>query len=245
MKKTTFLLLFATTTIGCAEKMDSSDVRTSGIRAVFEVTAYGGDSNDSTLARAELWGGSDPLRLTGEDYLEVTEVGGETKRMTRTNTDDWTASFDTKAADTEFVFSFMRGPDDTDAPDSHVSLPPPFVVKGIENHGEVQDNGQVRISRGMDVVLTWDESPTDDTINYGIGNGSDCLWFENKSTNTKNNGSITIPASTFRAKAGQEDETCGAALYVELERVGERDPAYKSGTVRGRQRYWINFVSVP
>lgn len=243
MTKTTFLLL-TLATFGCAEKMDSADVRTSGIRAEFEVISFLGDSNAQTQARAVLYGGSDVLVLTGDDYLEV-HGGDETKRMLRDGGDDYLAEFDTQAEDTEFVFSLVRGSEDTDAPDSHVSLPPPFTVMGMENNGEVQEeNGQVRVSRGTDVVLTWEEGDTDDDVNYGIGNGSDCLWFEDESAG-KNNGTLTIPASTFRTKAGEEDSTCGATLYVELERTGERDPAYKSGTVRAKQRYWINFVSTP
>lgn len=241
-KKT--LLLLALATFGCAEKMDSTDVRTSGIRAEFEVISFLGDSNAKTQARAILYGGSDVIRLRGDDYLEV-HAGGETKRMDRDGGDDYLATFDIQAEDTEFVFSLQRGDDDTDAPDSHVTLPPPFTVLGMENNGVVQEeNGQVRVPRGVDVVLTWKEDDTDDDVNYGIGNGSDCLSARTGSAG-KNNGSVTIPASIFRAKAGQEDSVCGATLYVELERKGERDAAFKSGTVRAKQRYWINFVSTP
>ncbi len=241
-KKT--LLLLALAAFGCAEKMDSADVRTSGIRAEFEVISFLGDSNVKTQARAVLYGGSDVIVLTADDYLEV-HAGDETKRMKREGGDDYLASFDTQAEDTEFVFSFQRGSDDTDAPDSHVTLPPPFTVLGMENNGPVQEeNGQVRVPRGVDVVLTWEEDHTDDTVNYGIDNGSDCLWFHDGSAG-KNNGSLTIPASAFQAKSGKEDSVCGASLYVELERKGERDAAFKSGTVRAKQRYWIDFVSTP
>lgn len=244
MKKTNFLLL-ALATFGCAEKMDSSDVRTSGLRAEFEVTAHGGDSTGPTEARALLFGGSDVIVLTGDDRLEVTQVGGDTKQMLREGGDDYRATFETREEDTEFVFSLLRGSEDTDAPDSSVTLPPALQVEGIENNGTVQENGQVAISRMSDVVLTWAEDHTDDTVNYGIGDSSDCLWGEDVSTSTTNTGSITIPSSVFDTKAGEDDSTCGASLYVELERVGTRDAAYKSGTIRGKQRFWIQFVSTP
>lgn len=249
MKKTTFLLL-ALASFGCAEKMSSSDVRTSGWSAEFEVTAHGGDSNTGTRARALFYGGSDVLVLEGEDMIEVTEIKpgedeGETKQMLRKGGDDYLADFTGTEEDTKYVFSLSRGPDDDDAPNSSVTLPPRLEVEGIENNGTVQENGQVAISRTSDIVLTWAEDHTDDLVNYGFGDSSDCIWGSDVSTKEKNSGSIVIPSSAFKTKAGEEDATCGASLYVELERIGERDPAYKEATVRGKQRFWIQFVSTP
>lgn len=249
MKKTTFLLL-ALASFGCAEKMSSSDVRTSGWRAEFEVTAHGGASETGTRAQAWFYGGSDLLVLDGDDMVEVTEIKpgeteGETQQMLRKGGDDYLAAFTGTAEDTKYVFSLYRGSDDEDAPNSSVTLPPRLEVEGIENNGTVQENGYVAISRTSDVVLTWAEDHTDDLVNYGIGKNSDCLQRRDVSTKKKNSGSIVIPASEFRTKAGEEDATCGASLYVELERIGERDPAYKEATVRGKQRFWIEFVSTP
>lgn len=247
MKKTTLFLL-ALASVGCAEKMDSTDLRTSGWRAEFEVIAHGGDSNAGTIAKALFYGGSNVLVLQGEDRVEVTEIkpnGDEETKELRKSADDYIAEFSGTEEDTEYVFSLYRGDDDDDAPNSHVSLPPRLQVKGIENNGTVQDNGQVAISRESDIVLTWDEDHTSDRVNYGIGDSSDCLWGTDKETGQTNSGSITIPSSVFNTKAGKEDATCGASLYVELERVGERDPAYEEGTVRGKQRFWIQFVSTP
>lgn len=244
MKKT-LLALLTLSTFGCAEKTDSSELKTSAIRAEFEVLAQSGALSTATKASAVLHHGNDVVVLTDGDYLEVAQVGGDTKTMTKAQ-DDYVAEFSTKEVDTEFVFSLYRGAEvDIDAPDSRVKLPPELVLEGMEDNGTVQDNGEVQVSRTSSVTLTWQQSGTDDKVNYGIASGSDCLWFKNVSTEQSNTGTITIPASVFETRQDQEDATCGAALYVELERTGTRDGNLKSGTVRGKHRYWINFVSTP
>lgn len=244
MKKT-LLPLLALSAFGCAEKTDSIELKTSAIRAEYTVLAQSGDYTAATKASALFYHGNDVVVLTDGDYAEVTQVGGDTKRLTKA-ADDYTATFDTQEEDTEFVFSLYRAADgDIDAPDSRVSLPPALVVEGMEDNGEVQENGEVRISRSSSITLTWKQGGTEDEVNYGINSGSDCLWFKDVSSGQKNTGTITIPSDVFETRAGEEDSTCGAALYVELERRGKRDDAFKSGTVRGKHRYWINFVSTP
>lgn len=244
MKKTLFALL-TLSTIGCAEKTDSSELKTEAIRAEYEVLAQSGALETATKASALLTHGNDVVVLTDGDSLEVTQVGGDTKAMTKAQ-DDYVAEFSTKEEDTEFVFALYRGAEgDLDAPDSRVQLPPALVLEGMEANGTVQDNGEVQVSRGSSVTLTWQQSGTNDTVNYGIASGSDCLWFKNVTTDQTNTGTITIPSSVFETRQNQEEATCGAALYVELERTGTRDANLKSGTVRGKQRYWINFVSTP
>ncbi len=230
------------TIVGCAADVESEDIRTSGVYADFEVLAstsqQGGDitgsgSQVSAYLRVDDSTSNTFLDLTGEDELIVT-ADDESRTLTG---EERTTDFDGDEEGLEFNFAFMRGEEDDNAPESTVSLPPSFVVEGMEG----TDGNDPEVTRSASLQLHL-EGLTNEEVNYHVE--GDCLKLRSGSVDA-NDGDITIPQSAFEAWDDQADEACGAKLYVEVVNKGSLDPAYDGGTIEAIRRVWVPFASTP
>ncbi|HEY5959398.1 MAG TPA: hypothetical protein VIV60_22725 [Polyangiaceae bacterium] len=230
------------------EKVESEDIRTSGIYAAFHVLATG---NDKTTATSELRVGGDSgtiIILTGEDKLVCTATVPELAPTTKTLSKDgneYKATFSGDAASTQFLFAFNRSDEDETAPDSHVVLPDPFTISGVAPTDE--------ISRAASLSVTWDPSETKDATTWSLD--GDCLF---KSDGTvPDDGALTLSGSDFNstpsaddaAKAGDSAKAnCTATLCIEKKRHGTLDPAFareEGGVIDAIQRRCTQFISTP
>jgi hypothetical protein len=230
------------TMVGCAADVESEDIRTSGVYADFEVlastTQQGGDitgsgSQVSAYLRVDDSTSNTYLDLTGADELVIT---ADTEERTLTG-EERTTDFDGDEEGLEFNFAFMRGEEDDNAPESTVSLPPSFVVEGMEG----VDGADPDVLRGTALELHL-EGLDNEEVNYHVE--GDCLKLRSGSVDA-NNGDITIPASAFEAWEDEAAEPCGAKLYVEVVNKGRLDPAYDGGTIEAIRRVWVPFSSMP
>lgn len=231
----------ATFAAGCTEDVNSTDIKTSGMQAHFKALESKAGEGTKVTADLRVNGGdssNDYIDTKGEDTLSA-EAGDETVTLDKFEVGlgdgvMYEATLSEEAEDAQFTFSFNRGPDDDDAPNSFVTLPPAFELEGLETNGEV--------SRSSSLNLTW-EGSSSDTVRYHVE--GDCLFTTIEREAGKNVGSVTIPPGDMDATSSKETETCGAKLYVELVRKGTLDPAFGDGSVEGIRRRWISFVSVP
>ncbi|MGC4064627.1 MAG: hypothetical protein QM784_08280 [Polyangiaceae bacterium] len=226
-----------------SETVESEDIRTSGIYPEITVLAEGNGKSTATVKLKV--GGDDSnttLELTGKDELTCT-AGDESKKLTQSG-DSYKTTFATDEAGTEFVFSFDRGDEDENAPNSHVILPDPFSIEGVESSTEV--------SRADDeLTVTWDASDANDTHSWTLK--GDCLF--DTDGDVSKDGTVTLKGDDFNATpsaekedATDEEKQCKATLCIERKRVGGLDPAFKSeegGEIRAIQKRCVSFVSVP
>ena len=215
------------------EDVDSTDVRTSGVYADMQVVATGDGQSEVT---ASLWvGGEDSntyLDLQGDDNL-VASAGNDSRSMTRRG-EEYEAVFDADAGGTEFNVAFKRGRDDTTAPHSHVVLPDPFVLAGLDPRDTA--------SRSEGFTLTWQTSSAGNDMRLALTGG--CLHGERNEIS--DSGSITFNADDLETDLGHEDDTCDAEICVERYRSGAVDPAFgEGGEFDAIQRRCISFISVP
>jgi hypothetical protein len=241
-KQIALLSLLALGFVACKdEKVDSEDVRTSGIHAEFDVLATG---NAKAVASGKLTVGTGDtsLVLTGADELEVT-VADISKKMSRDG-DYYRATFSGEAGGTLFTFAFNRGDEDEVAPDSNVTLPDPFTLTGPGTTTEV--------SRATGVTATWDVSTTADPMTWTLEGA--CLFKTDGSVPT--DGTVTLKGDDFNTTPSAEDavaddnddsENCTATLCIFRKRTGTLDAAFDKygGSVKAVQQRCTKFVSVP
>lgn len=218
--------------LGCTQDVESDDIRTSGIYPEFVVTANG---NGSSTAEARMRvGGSNSntfLEMNGDDEIEVT-ADGQSKTLTRGSGFWYRTTFSTDEEDTEFVFAFLRGPQDDGAPMSVVTLPAPFSLDITEDEISRADGN---------VELTWDP-PGDEDVDWELD--GDCVFINSGST--ADDGSHVISSDEVDATGTGEDESCTVTVEMERRRNGNRDPAFtEGGKVYARQIRAASFTSTP
>jgi hypothetical protein len=234
------------TVVACnkTEDVESTDIRTSGIYPEFTVLATGnGKSQVSVKLKT---GGNDSntyLDLTGPDELVCTAADTE-KTLTQDGT-AYKATFSTDEGGTVFTFSLNRGDEDENAPDSHVTLPDPYVVDGVDSTTEIS-----RADGTLEV--TWDASDADDTHTWTV-TGEDCLFQTDGNAST--DGKLTLRGDDFNATPSAEDpeateaeSTCEATLCIDRKLTGSLDPAFaeeEGGEIRAIQRRCVTFISTP
>lgn len=248
-KQIGLLGLMALGFLGCNnEKVESEDIRTSGIYAVFGVLATG---NGKATASAELRVGGDSgtiVELTGEDKLTCTATAPEADPNAKTLAKDgnaYQATFSGEAGDTEFLFALSRGDEDEGAPNSSVTMPDPFAIAGV--------TATEAVSRATALTVTWDASATKDSTKWTL-NGS-CLFETHGSV--ADDGSLTLEGDDYNPTPSAEDavkdekddsENCTATLCIEKKRKGSLDPAFaeeEGGEIYAVQRRCVKFVSTP
>lgn len=218
--------------LGCSEDVESTDVRTSGIYPEFVVTANG-DGTSRVEARLKVGGNNSNtfLDITGGDRLEVT-AEGDTKVLDGSSNHRYIASFDVDDGGTEFVFAFLRGDDDDDAPMSVVKLPEPFEMEVTS--AEVQRTVD-------DVEITWDP-PGDGDMDVNVD--GDCIFFENDTT--PDDGDHSVPPEDLEGPGDDDGEECTGTVELVRSRGGTVDDAFsEGGEISARQRRRDTFKSTP
>lgn len=205
----------------CSQQ-DSDGILTSAVFANFTLHAEGdGSSRASGTLRV---GGADSLtflNLVGDDRLTAT-LDGTTRPMSETELLDvisYAATFDADAEDTEVTFALVRTIDQG-APASTATLPAPFTLTAPPSASRAAAL-ELDLDAGVDDPTAWEAHGTCITAARGVvPQGAD---------------TITIPAGTITAVAGQEAETCDVEITVTRTRQGTLDPAFEGGGSVGEQ----------
>ena len=224
-------LAVALGTMACSQQVDSTDVRTSGVYADMSVHASG---NGKSEVQVDLRvGGSSSnthLEIKGADKLTAT-VGAVTKVLSKSG-NIYVTTFDGDAADTPFILAFTRGPDDTSAPNSTVTLPEPFIIAGIAQ----------TVLRQVGFTATWQAGTKGEPMVWVLR--GDCLVAQAGSISDA--GQMVVAASKLIAQVGQEQATCNASFCLERDRSGILDPAYgEGGVISAAQSRCAAFLSAP
>jgi hypothetical protein len=229
---------------GC-QKIDSTDVRTSGVYAEFTVTAQ---STTEAKVDATLWAGgalsNTYLALTGPDHLTA-YLGSIAYPMQGYSAlyEYYSAIIPYPTADTEVRVAFERGPDNVSAPGSTVIVPGLFAFAPL---------AKAQYSRAND-ALEIDWAPFDPTqlVSWFVDGACLQLFGEDSAADT---GQVAIPAGTLQKPPppGPDEEhhpippdACTATADVTKSRSGQVDPAFSGGTFNASQDRSITFTSVP
>jgi hypothetical protein len=217
--------------MACSEQVDSTDVRTSGIYADIEVLAPGSGKSDVEVdLRVGGASSNTHLEMKGADKLTAT-VGAVTKVLGKSG-NVYVTTFDGDAAETQFIFAFTRGPDDTSAPSSSVTLPEPFIISGIAQ----------TVSRQFGFTATWQAGTKGEPMGWVLR--GDCLVTQVGSM--ADAGQTVISPSQLIPVVGQDQATCNASFCLERDRRGTLDPAFgEGGVISAGQSRCAAFLSAP
>lgn len=221
--------------VGC-EDIDSSDVRTDGIYAEFEVTA---DGDGESLVRAALRAGgglsNTYLELDDGDRL-VAYVDDEANRLRARGNDAghvwYTAVVPIDAMGTVFNIAFERRSDvGDDALDSEVRMPPPFEIVAPEKDDRVAIGDE-------SIGIAWDRIASD-AIEVEVR--GDCIIDEFFDVE-EDVGELRIPAGALRWR-GDESSACRGEIEIVRTRRGEIDRSFgEGGRIVARQRRTVTVV---
>jgi hypothetical protein len=216
---------------GCAQEVESTDVRTSGVYPEIDVTATGNGSS-RVVVRLKVGGRNSNtyLDLTGPDTLQAS-TGGTTKTLDSSDSHSYAAVFPTDAQ-AEFTVAFLRGPADTNAPASRVTLPVPFDA--------ALDTTQASRATS-DVTVTWTPPAAGDlslTVNGGC--------FIGYAEQTPDDGTAIVSRDRLQTYNGRANDSCTADVTLERDGMGEVDPAFtEGGSVLARQIRGASFTTTP
>jgi hypothetical protein len=245
-KQIAMLSLLALGFVACKdEKVDSEDIRTSGMYAAFDVLATGNAKSTATAGLRVGGKTGTVVILTGADELVASTADTE-KKMAQ-NGEKYTATFSGDAGGTVFNFAFNRGDEDEAAPASSVTLPDPFTLTGPGTTAQV--------SRAAELTVTWAASTVvlDGVATTWALDGA-CLFTTDGSVPT--DGTLTLKGDDFHATPSAENavaddkddsENCTATLCIERKTAGTLDSAFdkEGGTISAVQQRCTKFVSVP
>lgn len=242
-----YVPLFLLASAAC-ERVESSDVRTSGIYADMTVTARGdGESQVSAALRVggslsntylELVDGDELMAIQGEDEVRMS------KRSIPLGPVSYVASFPVDAENTPFRVSFSREPHDEaekacrggSAPSSFATLPAPFTIDG-------PDAGRTFSRADDDIEVTWSPTGSRDRMSWRVS-GS-CV--ENDSGDIdSDSGRFVVRRGDLRPIENRERDDCSLTIEIVRQRAGQIDPAYgEGGRFVARQVRQIRVESVP
>jgi hypothetical protein len=226
------LLLSASLAAGCKQEVESTDIRTTGVYPVIDVTAEGSGTS-RVLVKLKVGGPNSNtyLDLTGPDRLTATGAGA-TKELDSSGSVSYAATFATEAAG-PFVVSFIRGPEDDSAPNSTVDLPEPFTIAPLTTE----------LSRATgDLVFTWTPGPAAGVIDSSLyGSCIDTII-----ETIPDDGTATISHDRIHAHDGATTDSCSVTLTLARTDVGQVDPAFtEGGRVTATQIRAALFTSTP
>ena len=203
----------------CAS-VDSSDVRTSGVLPIIEVTANG---DGKTLVYTSLRVGG-PLSntfldLSEGDRLEVKsddEQSVMTRNVSWTNVIHYTAELNGDDEDKSIEVAWLRA-DGDDAPSSALTLPAPFNITRPAS-------GEWIVGSTDDLIIAWDNAGKNDQLTLSLS--GPCI--DGYSKVVDDTGIHTIPAGTLTYSGDEEADTtdCTTEVTLERKRFGEVDPAF-------------------
>lgn len=230
--------LLATAVLAGCSQVDSDAVRTSGIYADLSIEA---DGSGGSLARASLKVGGDSsntfVNLSDGDAL-ITRVGVTNFQMVRQDALGvvwYQAVPPVDASNTAFRISLLRV-SDLSAPNSDVTLPPPFTITAPAAGAE--------FSRSLAAVtVSWSGSGAADPLTWQIR--GDCIVSQS-GNQISDTGTLVIPAGAIQPRQGQGAQNCTAEIRLFRSRAGSVDPAYgEGGKLYARQTRAISILSTP
>jgi hypothetical protein len=238
------LLGIAWGAVGC-QKVNSTDVRTSGVYAEFVVTAQ---STREAKVDATLWVGgalsNTYLALTGPDHL-IAYVGSDAYPM-QGHADlvqHYSALIPYPAADTELRVAFERGANDVSAPGSTVIVPGLFALAPLTRN---------QYSRANDTIeIDWAPFDPTQVVSWSVYGA--CVQALGEAS-AVDDGRVAIPAGTLKKppNPGPDEEhhpippdQCTATASVTKSRNGQVDPAFTGGTFTASQERSLTFTSAP
>ena len=221
---------------GCT-KVDSQNLKTSGIRAFLSATGTGSGSavasaefqvDDSALAWVELKNGDQVTATTAGQTLalEESDVLGVVS---------YARTFDGAGGEgTTFTLSLARA-SNTSAPNTVVTLPAPFNVTA-------PTGASLSYSRANDdIVVTYDNSGLADAMSFTLD--GPCINPVTQAI-TGDPGTFTVPKGTI-AQLSSASTNCPVTLTVLRTRAGTLDSAYAGGSAYGAQARMVGFTSTP
>jgi len=223
---------------GCTD-VDSTNLKTSGIRAELTVTGRGDGSayasaglyvSDSTLTFVELQEGDSLTATTGDQSKDLTK--SELLGLI-----SYGATFsDADAEGTTYSIAFNRDSDES-ATGNTASLPAKFNLTAPVGDA-------LSYSRANDdIVITYDNSGKADEMSYSLD--GDCLNVYGQVLDG-DPGTITLPKGTLTLKDTTTSPTsCQVTLTVSRTREGTLDPAFAEGHMAGVQSRSFTFSSMP
>jgi hypothetical protein len=194
------------------ETVDSKNVRTGGISAIFTANAT---TDGATVVTASLRVG-DPdsntvVDLSGGDKI-FAQAGDKRLEMASEGSGIYQVDFNTAAAETPFVIDLQREVDD-DAPNSAGKLPAPFTIE-VPN---------MSTSRTQEITITWSPSGTDDDMTLELS-GS-CI-FQRSYDVPGDTGSHKISGGELVSVNTEKPETCDVTVEMKRTRKGTVDTAF-------------------
>jgi len=136
--------------------------------------------------------------------------------------------------DTPFVFTLTRTVDDG-APDSEVTLPPPFEL-GPVSPAQSYSFGTNTLS------LSWSGNTADDPMSLDIS--GDCIE-EYTEVLDPDPGHIEIAPGTFVGVNGRSGASCSLTATLTRTREGTLDAGFAGGSVDARQQRSASFGAAP
>jgi len=224
-----FILLSIALAAGCKQEVESTDIRTSGVYPEVDVTATG-TGTTRVQVRLKVGGPASNtfLDLVGPDHLQAT-MGGTTKDLDSSGSVGYAATLSTDAGG-PVVIAFLRGPEDTTAPNTTVNLPEPFAVTLPTRE----------LSRATDdLTFTWAPPGTVDLDESVYGS---CIDFIGESI--PDDGAATVSHDRFHAE--HAGDSCTVTLSLGRGQMGQVDPAFpEGGRVAASQVRETTFTSKP
>lgn len=212
-----------------SEQTSSAVVRTEGIWASMKVESDGNKSRVVAELNVSSASGNN-LVLSSQDTLTAT-AGGVSKTLLK-DTDildiDYQEYLDVTADDTEFTIALLRQ-NDSDAPDSKVTLPPNFSI-----HGPLSSDV---FTRNQTIAVDWDGLGEGKTANLNISSvcktttGSDILQATNMSIDDDGQYDINLgELDMFKNTEVDYSKDCTLNLTIRRESIGQVDSMFVSGS---------------
>ncbi len=242
------LLLFSSIwTLSACDNVDSEDIRTSGIYAYFRASA---DNENQTYIFADLRTGpglfADKIILSAGDTLKA-GMGPVEHTLSRDGNNNYVTTFDINGSDAEVIIGLDRA-NDTDAPNSRVTLPTGFAIT---------TPGAAHVfNRGEDITITWDPSVSDKNINITIGgtctaSGTSQQLSFSRDVTLSDTGTYASAVDVVMNARGQLDQfdtgkNCPGYIFLERKTDGTLDPNYgKGGSISASLSRRINIEFNP
>ncbi len=232
----TLVFMIAGLSFGCAEDVDSTDIRTGGMYAIYEAVSDGsGETDISAQLRV---GGDDGtfIELKADDELTVTTDEDEAtlRHIEKGNRHYYESTIDGDEGGLEIQIALSRGDLDDDAPDSFATLPKPFEAA-------LEDKDLKDILRGNDVFIVWDNE-ANGKMEWSLE--GDCVKSESGSTD--DDGSLTIKAEDVEVWESDQGEACDVTVTLDRIKKGETDTTFEEGgEFYAIQRRSVTFSSMP
>lgn len=207
----------------CNGTSDSQDIRTSGLHATIDITASEDNRSEVSVRLRVGDRHSDTyLNLTNGDRLQATLNNSITEDIDIKDGSRYRGSFNSAGAGLEnalYQVSFIR-PNDTDAPNSTVIMPPSISGFSVNPSGS--------FSRGSDLLtLTW--SSTSQEFQVPIIFSGNCI---NNTTlyGLSSTGIYAVNPSVLSSSSTPE-QTCEITITAKISNSGSVDLAYEEGGV--------------